>query len=287
MNRAGVDIVKRAMQSSNFVTGSAGWKITADGNIEASNGTFRGTLVATTGTIGGFTIGATTLVGGAVTINSAGSISIVQSYLASTSMKADANGFGFYVGTSLNGLIILSAGDGGAPPSSAVLTFLVGNGVTDGITINIAKTGTNTGYLAPGAGDTGVDLGTSADFFNEINYKTLTDRGCLGYFDDGVELQDGRTVSDVEAIKTIKKHPTKKTIYGVPMLDYSSMPKVVYRPAPIATKDVLYPLSKQVRFKKGEPIGEDGAETTALISILIGSIKEVAGRIETLEKLNK
>jgi acetyltransferase-like isoleucine patch superfamily enzyme len=34
------------MQSANFVTGSAGWKIDAAGNLEANAGTFRGALVA-------------------------------------------------------------------------------------------------------------------------------------------------------------------------------------------------------------------------------------------------
>jgi len=59
-------VTKRAIQSFNFVTGAsgAGWKITAEGNIEASAGDFRGTITATTGTIGGWTIGATSLVSG-------------------------------------------------------------------------------------------------------------------------------------------------------------------------------------------------------------------------------
>ena len=45
------------LQSSNFVTGSAGWQLTAAGNLEASSGTFRGTITASAGTIGGFDIG--------------------------------------------------------------------------------------------------------------------------------------------------------------------------------------------------------------------------------------
>ena len=45
------------------------------------------------------------------------------------------------------------------------------------------------------------------------------------------ELQDGTIVSDIEAIQSIKKHPTKKTIYGAPMLDYTTFPKVSYKKA--------------------------------------------------------
>ena len=41
------------MQSGNFVTGSAGWKIYKDGNIEANDGNFRGDISAATGTFTG------------------------------------------------------------------------------------------------------------------------------------------------------------------------------------------------------------------------------------------
>ena len=56
------------IQSYNFVTGTTGWRLSADGSFEGSSGTFRGsitgasgtftgTITATTGTIGGFDIG--------------------------------------------------------------------------------------------------------------------------------------------------------------------------------------------------------------------------------------
>lgn len=44
-------------QSANFVTGISGWKLFPDGDIEASNGIFRGAIYATTGYVGGFVIG--------------------------------------------------------------------------------------------------------------------------------------------------------------------------------------------------------------------------------------
>lgn len=53
-----------SMQSGNFAVGVSGWRITAAGELEASSGTFRGSITATSGTIGGFVIGATTLTGG-------------------------------------------------------------------------------------------------------------------------------------------------------------------------------------------------------------------------------
>ena len=44
------EMVSGAMQSTNFVTGTSGWKIDATGNVEFNNGTFRGSLSAVSGT---------------------------------------------------------------------------------------------------------------------------------------------------------------------------------------------------------------------------------------------
>ena len=153
---------------------------------------------------------------------------------------------------------------------------------------------------ASGAG--AYDLGNASNYWGDVSYKTLTDRGCLGWFDDGVELQDGRKVSDIEAIKEIKKHPTKKTIYGVPMMDYKTMPKVSYKladdkgkilprnikdePYKIAEKDVKGKGGKLI-VKKGDKIpAADGVEMTSLFSIMLGAIKELDNKIIALENKN-
>lgn len=44
------------LSSSNYKAGSIGWKLFSNGNLEASNGTFRGSITASTGTIGGWVI---------------------------------------------------------------------------------------------------------------------------------------------------------------------------------------------------------------------------------------
>ena len=94
-----------------------------------------------------------------------------------------------------------------------------------------------------------------------------------------MELQDGTIVSDTEALMRIKKHPSKLTVYGKPMLDYTSLPKSVYRPAD--RKGVLI-----ARNADNEPVeGQDGAETTALISIMLGAIKELTKEVYELKKL--
>jgi len=126
---------------------------------------------------------------------------------------------------------------------------------------------TAAGHFDPtGAGTQ--NIGNATDYINDLSYKTLTDRGCLGWFEEGVELQDGRVVSDVEALRSIRKHDSLMTVYGTPRLDYASMPTAVYKPAPIVD---------------GLKQGDDGAETTALLSIMLGAIKELDRRLATLE----
>lgn len=56
-NFVGTTRVKEGLfQSGNFVSGSAGWRFTALGDLEANSGNFRGTITATTGAIGGWDI---------------------------------------------------------------------------------------------------------------------------------------------------------------------------------------------------------------------------------------
>ena len=192
----------------------------------------------------------------------------------------------------------------------------VGPGATinriDGDGAHVTFYGSTSAHLVPVAGGIGsYKIGTASNYWGEINYKTLTDRGCLGCFDGGVELQDGRVVSDCESLQAIKKHPVDKTIYGIDKLDYSTFPKVAYKPVKIATKDiyedvinkiqkeytvvadngkkiketrVVKTTNKKLRFKKGEKMGEDGVEMTSMFSIMIGAIKEVDKRLQELEK---
>lgn len=225
----------------------------------------------------------------AVSVGSSGSLVISNGYAAGASLKLDTLGMSFYFLTTKNGSIYMSV-MGSPYVGQGRMVFQIGDtvagGTYPGVTVEIGATSADTGDLSPGAADT-MNLGTASNYWNEINYKTLTDRGCLGFFDDGVLMQDGRIVKDTEAIKSIQKHPTRLTVYGVPMLDYSTMPKAVYKPAPIAEENVLFPehhpRAGQIRFYKGEKMGEDGAETTALISIMIGAIKELTDRVGLLE----
>ena len=48
-----VSMTDGLLQSANFVSGSTGWRIDADGNLEANDGNFRGDLTGATGTFSG------------------------------------------------------------------------------------------------------------------------------------------------------------------------------------------------------------------------------------------
>lgn len=139
-------------------------------------------------------------------------------------------------------------------------------------------------------------LGGSVRYWNDVSYKTLTDRGCLGWFDEGVELQDGRKVSDIDAIQAMQKHPTKKTIYGAPMLDYKTFPKVSYKPAMDRDGRVFKrdkktddPYTEEINIKTGKKekvIAQDGIEMTSVFSIMIGAMKEMDNRLKVIEQQN-
>lgn len=158
-----------------------------------------------------------------------------------------------------------------------------GGNIAYGIYAKASGDGTNIagfffGHVIPeGAGTW--RLGDAGNYWNDISYKTLTDRGCLGCFDDGVEMPDGKVVSDCNAIASIKKHPTKKTIYGKAMMDYKSFPKVSYKKA-------VDQKGKEIkRDKDDEPINaSDGIEMTSMFSIMMGAIKELHKRLEKVEK---
>jgi len=118
-------------------------------------------------------------------------------------------------------------------------------------------------HLLPNSVAAQINLGSDTQYYNEINAKYFTDRGCLGDFSEGAELLNGEKVSDLEALKQIEK-TDKLTRYGVPMLNYKTLPKGIYR-AP-NTKN-----------------GVDGADLSALISLSIGAIKELDDRLEKVE----
>jgi hypothetical protein len=133
------------------------------------------------------------------------------------------------------------------------------------------------GHVTPGGAGT-QNFGDATNYWLDISYKTLTDRGCLPWCDTGVELRDGKVVSDLESICLISKHPTETTIQGLPKLDYRTFPKQAFKPA---DKDgVLLP-----RDKNDSPIGGvDGVEMTMMFGVFIGAFKEIKKENDLLKE---
>jgi len=133
----------------------------------------------------------------------------------------------------------------------------------------------------------GSSLGGATEYWNDVSYKTLTDRGCLPWCDDGVEMTDGTRKSDVDAICSIKKHPTQKTVHGLPKLDYSTFPKHAYKTVESELPNVRR--DKEGRAwvyseRQGKEIeAQDGVEMTMMFGVMIGAIKELKAEIEALK----
>ena len=135
------------------------------------------------------------------------------------------------------------------------------------------------------------NLGGATRYWGDISYKTLTDRGCLGWYDEGVLTRDGRILTDLEALMEIRPDPVLLTPAGQPRLDYKTLPAHVY----IEPKDHegnVYPKDQkgeyyaEIENKEGvtkRVPAQEGAETTALISILLGAIKELNMKVLKLE----
>ena len=62
-----INVISGWIQSANFVSGSTGWRIDNDGNLEASSGTFRGTVSAATITSSTITGGSIEIIGSGTT----------------------------------------------------------------------------------------------------------------------------------------------------------------------------------------------------------------------------
>lgn len=152
------------------------------------------------------------------------------------------------------------------------------------------------GHVLPqGAGTQ--NFGNASQYWADISYKTLTDRGCLFDVSDGIELQDGSKVSNLVALRKLSKHPHgKKSVQGEIALDYSAFPKHAYKPAPIADEDIFEDLNgngipdvlekrvKKLKYRKGEKMGDDGVEMSAVISMVLGALRELDKENDDLRK---
>jgi hypothetical protein len=212
------------------------------------------------------------------------SANVIQ-IVSGASSACTINGSYFQIGTDWNLAIpatkkfYLNGGGGDTYISEAVdnqIHFYAGNNKSFEVRINEVDL-----YVTLFPSGTTLSCGGASDYFDVINYKTLTKRGGWGFFDAGVELQDGTIVSDCEAILQLKEDTRgKKTPYGKNIIDQRTLPKVVYSKA----KDKLG--VDLPRDEKGYAVGgEDGEDVNAMVSIMIGAIKELTSRVKALEAI--
>jgi len=129
------------------------------------------------------------------------------------------------------------------------------------------------------------DLGSSSYFFQNVYAKNFVDVGCLAFVSKEVEMQDGRKLPPTKALKELRVSPNEKTPYGLPRLDYTSFPKACFVPAPRATEDTeVLVRGERKLVKKGEKLGEDGIDLSALLSVVIGAVRELEDRVTNLER---
>lgn len=166
----------------------------------------------------------------------------------------------------------------------------------------------------PSSGST-YALGGSTRYWQDVHTVNLTkyEGGSWGFFDRGVEMQDGRTVPDVQAILEMREDPSKTNSYGATIYDIDSLPSVMrVKPKSRETGEILqkdengeyfemedYWDEKPVTIlkdngtvrtyiektkKKRKVIHKEGEDVFATISIMLGAIRELALRIEALEQ---
>jgi len=272
---------KASIRSANYVPGVSGWQIDSEGDAEFNNVTVRGSIITGSGS----DINADYI--------STGTLTAIKVQTASSGARVALETSGTYA----HHLVFYDSG--GTVRSWMTQTRLYLYDHANGGYFDVRTESSTTIYgvneifmetygsdeptIEPDTAGTG-KVGTATYYWNEINYKELIDRGCLGAFDSGATLPDGRRVSDVEAIKAIKVLPGEKTPYGKPRLDYSTFPVECQRPAPIAEKDTEWRTRDGTKLvREGEKLGEDGIDLSALVSLVLGAIKELDARLSALE----
>lgn len=175
MGVMGMVVGKGNMQSYNYVSGSAGWKITADGTIEAYSGVFAGSISASTIDIGG---------------------------ADATSFHVDIDG-NMWLGAATFGAAVFSVSNAGALTASSVTITggSIGGSTTVGVgNVNIAARGwTQTSAFSASDADTvawGSGTFTSADgtsySINASNTGNMTSATYI-YLDTAVSTTDYQT----------------------------------------------------------------------------------------------
>ena len=169
-----INQIAATLQSTNYSSGSSGWKIQKSGAVEFEEATIRGEITASTGVIGGFTVGSDSLIAGAnatrVSLSTANGIHLGHNTFASAPFRVDRAGALTATSATITGALTLTNVDGTTVEYSGgnlqVGTVQTANIANDAITnAQIAVDAIQGDVIAAGAIVTtmlGVDAVTSA-----------------------------------------------------------------------------------------------------------------------------
>lgn len=281
------------IQSKNFVSGTSGWRLSANGTLEAVNATLSGSITATSGTIGGFTIGATTLIGGILQTASSGqriilsgadnSLKIYRSTRLGIDIQNDEiliydNDVNSIVTAKLNDIeLAFFENDAGTPEAASRLdAYDLVVGVASQGYGSVTAGGANFyGDVDPNA-DVTRDLGSSTlkwdDIWcDELHYNTLT------------AISDERTKRDIQVMsnkrnKLMLLKPKKYVRKETGTVEYGLVAQEVQAVLPEAVRESVHKDTGEVTL---------GIDMGAIMTMCLQTIQELDNEVRDLKKALK
>ena len=196
--------------------------------------------------------------------------------------------------------------------------FVKGDGSLDGNSYVTGTPWTGYGYYVNGYANSlttgninaysssSYNCGGASNYWYYVNTHGLTYHS-MGFYDNGVTIRDNKgklkKVSDLDAILSLRPHPTQVTEGGAPLIDKMSLPVEMYVPAKYddgrlydRDPETGYPvLEKQIETTDAvggtavrtlREIDEyaDGEDIGQLLALALGAIKELNSKIDVLQQ---
>jgi len=181
-----IQITKNSLESVDFASGTGGFQIKDNGDVEFNDGTFRGTLEASSGVIGGWTITSTSLYGTTTGSIKTG-INVGAGY---NGVILDQDGLRVY--DAVLGVVADFPSDGSPPSISSGTIREVVYEITTNAVMRTAETVGDGGSASAGIliNNTGIYGCGSFQTLNDANFKVL--RGGDAYFKGELNATSGQ-----------------------------------------------------------------------------------------------
>ena len=181
--------IATSLQSTNYVSGTSGWKILKSGVVEFEEATIRGNISATTGDIGGFTVEATSLIAGTgatrVSLSTADGIHLGNNTFASAPFRVSLAGALTATSATISGDLTLTNVDGATVVYSGG-NLQVGTVDQDNISVtNLAAINADMGTITAGSISSALITGDVTEVYpiGQYYYTALTSSAAtLGSF---------------------------------------------------------------------------------------------------------